>query len=195
MDTAWIVITVWLSRLVLLLLLGLSVYSIAIILNRRRYFQSLASEELFQKYQTLKDAQTLKSELSKPDSVYGRVFQTALTSAKAEQFEKRLSSSVLAQRAEWEKGLPILGSLGATTPFIGLLGTILGIIVAFGELSSGKMDSLKVMFALAEALILTAVGLGVAIPAVLANNYFGRKINLLMRSIESLRDRLIADLY
>jgi biopolymer transport protein ExbB len=195
MNTAWIVITVWLSRLVLLLLVVLSVYSISIILNRRRYFQALRTEELFLKFQSIKDPEELKSELNKPSSVYGQVFQAALGSQNPDQFEKRVSSAVLAQKADWEKGLPILGSLGSTTPFIGLLGTILGIIVAFGELSSGKMDSLKVMFALAEALILTAVGLGVAIPAVIANNYFGRKINLLMRSIESLRDRLMADLY
>ena len=67
-----------------------------------------------------------------------------------------------------------LGTYGATAPFIGLLGTVFGIIVAFGELSSGKVDSNSIMYALAEALILTAVGLIVAIPSVISFNHYSK---------------------
>ena len=70
----------------------------------------------------------------------------------------------------------VLGTYGATAPFIGLLGTVFGIIVAFGELSSGKVDSNSIMYALAEALILTAVGLIVAIPSVMCFNHFSKQL-------------------
>ena len=98
----------------------------------------------------------------------------------------------LDKKKELEKGLPVLGTLGSTTPFIGLLGTILGIIVSFGELSQGAGSTNSVMFSLAEALILTAVGLIVAIPAVIAYNYFGRKVKGVLNEASSLKDLYIA---
>jgi len=85
-----------------------------------------------------------------------------------------------------------LGTLGSTTPFVGLLGTILGIVVAFGNLSSGQMDAQKIMLALAEALITTAVGLLVAIPAVVAFNYFGRRVFLFQQYCEGHKDAIIS---
>lgn len=96
------------------------------------------------------------------------------------------------KKKELEKGLPILGTLGSTTPFVGLLGTILGIIVSFGELSRGSGSTNSVMFSLAEALILTAVGLVVAIPAVVGFNYFNRKVKLTIAEATSLKDLYIA---
>ena len=89
---------------------------------------------------------------------------------------------------KWKDGLSVLGTLGSTTPFIGLLGTILGIIVSFGELSKGNVDMKGVMFSLAEALILTAVGLAVAIPAVIAFNYFNKKTSQMIKDIETIKE-------
>lgn len=187
METSWIILVTWLARLVLVLLIFLSVWSIAVIWNRKKYFEQLAFEAEFQKLAEKKNVTEFKSHLQANPSVFSEAFESILVSA-GQQTEKLLNAFVLRKRTEWEQGLPILGTLGAISPFIGLLGTILGIIVAFGELSTGKMDSMKVMFALAEALVLTAVGLGVAIPAVIANNYFNRKITVLIRSLESLKE-------
>jgi biopolymer transport protein ExbB len=77
-----------------------------------------------------------------------------------------------------EKGLGILGTLGNISPFIGLFGTVLGIIRSFEGLSMGGQSSglTVVMSGIAEALISTAAGLIVAVPAVIFYNYFVKKI-------------------
>jgi biopolymer transport protein ExbB/TolQ len=148
----WLIVIEWLARLILLGLVGLSVWSIAIIIDRRKIFKNLTSESLLNK---------LKAKTK---------------NAKAKNKEQLISPLLFQEKKQLEQGLNVLGTLGSTTPFIGLLGTILGIIVAFGELSQGKADTNAIMFALAEALILTAVGLFVAIPAVIAFNLFSKKI-------------------
>jgi len=94
-------------------------------------------------------------------------------------FAKKLTD----EKLRIEERLSVLGTLGSTAPFIGLLGTVLGIIVAFGELSMGNGDSKTIMFALAEALILTAVGLFVAIPAVIAFNIFKKKVQVFSQRV------------
>jgi biopolymer transport protein ExbB/TolQ len=78
-----------------------------------------------------------------------------------------------------EKGLGVLSTLGAISPFIGLFGTVVGIIKSFEALSlSNTQNYSQVMAGIAEALIATAAGLFVAIPAVLFYNYFMKKIKL-----------------
>jgi biopolymer transport protein ExbB/TolQ len=109
-----------------------------------------------------------------------------------EKIEKGFDAFILELKSELEKGLPVLGTLGSTTPFIGLLGTILGIIVSFGALSKGTGDMNAVMLSLAEALILTAVGLIVAVPAVIAFNYFSRKARTVMTDLSMIKDLFIA---
>lgn len=164
----WLVIVEWIARLILVILIGLSVWSIAIIIDRRTFFKSLDPENEFEK---------LKEKLK---------------GLKEENFDKGISRFLFKQQSEQQKGLSILGTLGATTPFIGLLGTIMGIIVAFGELSKGSSGSNAIMLALAEALILTAVGLFVAIPAVIAFNYFNKSIKYFKNDQQSRLDEYIS---
>ena len=164
----WMIIVEWLARLILLILLGLSIWSFAIIIERRRFLKSFDLDKEFL------DIENQASKLSKENTHMGlnRHFYS---------LQKRL-----------QVGLGILGTLGSTTPFIGLLGTILGIIVAFGELSAGNAGSNAVMFALAEALILTAVGLFVAIPAVIAFNIFSKRSKLIINDLQTRLDEYIA---
>jgi biopolymer transport protein ExbB/TolQ len=167
----WLTVVEWLARLVLVLLIALSFWSVTIMIDRRRFFKNLifAEEHFFT--DMLKEISQLKHH---------------------ERMEKAFDVLVVEKRKELEKGLPILGTLGSTTPFVGLLGTILGIIVSFGELSQGSGSTNTVMFSLAEALILTAVGLIVAIPAVVAFNYFGRKVRNVLAEGSSLKDLYMA---
>jgi biopolymer transport protein ExbB/TolQ len=164
----WMIVVEWSARLILLILILLSVWSFAIILERRRFLKSFDLEQEFLAIQN----QALK--LTKDNIQLG------------------LTRHFYNLQVKLQKGLSVLGTLGSTTPFIGLLGTILGIIVAFGELSSGKGGSGAIMFALAEALILTAVGLFVAIPAVVAFNVFSKKSKLLISDLQSRLDEFIA---
>lgn len=192
------VVVEWVARLILFGLVGLSVWSVSIILERRKFYKSFDAQDqnpqLFEwieegkrdhllewarTHQGLR-AGTLKAALQSPPHTAMKVI------------EKSVASYWARERQNLEKGLPILGTLGSTTPFVGLLGTILGIIVSFGALSMGTIDSQKVMFALAEALILTAMGLAVAIPAVIAFNFYSRRLTSLFREGEALRDAVLS---
>ena len=94
-----------------------------------------------------------------------------------EEVAKLMDASRAEQRINLERYLGILGTLGNTAPFIGLLGTVLGIIRAFKDLAaSAGAGPEVVMVGIAEALIATAFGLGVAIPCVILFNYFMKKV-------------------
>jgi biopolymer transport protein ExbB len=91
-----------------------------------------------------------------------------------------------------EKGLGILATLGAISPFIGLFGTVIGIIKSFSALSlSDTTQYSHVMSGIAEALIATAAGLFVAVPSVLFYNYFTKKIKLTLPIFDEVIQNLI----
>ena len=104
------------------------------------------------------------------------------------------------ERMRLERGLAFLGTLGNNAPFIGLLGTVIGVIEAFEVL--GATDALRatagssatIMTGISEALVATAVGLFVAIPAVAAFNYFQRRIQSTLANTEALSKVLLAHL-
>jgi len=79
--------------------------------------------------------------------------------------------------AELKENLGVLATIGATAPFVGLFGTVLGIIHAFEKMATSGGGIASVSAGIAEALITTAIGLGVAIPAVWAYNYFQNRID------------------
>jgi biopolymer transport protein ExbB len=86
-----------------------------------------------------------------------------------------------------------LNTLGNNAPFIGLLGTVLGVIKAFYGLGTlGASGADVVMRSISTALLATAAGLGVAIPVVMANNYFSRKAKVILQNLEILRQEFIA---
>lgn len=91
--------------------------------------------------------------------------------------DSQVRSIVAAYRRHLERFTPVLGTLGNNAPFIGLLGTVIGVIVAFNQLKlemEGGAGS--VMGGISEALVATAAGLAVAIPCVVAYNYFAKLI-------------------
>ena len=93
---------------------------------------------------------------------------------------------------EQEKGLSILASIGSTAPFVGLFGTVWGIVNALSTISvSGQATIDIVAGPIGEALITTAIGIGVAIPSVVAYNYFLRRIKLLITDVENFSEDLI----
>lgn len=100
--------------------------------------------------------------------------------------EKDLYSySPLELRLALEKRLGILATFGNNAPFIGLFGTVLGIIKAFHDLGTSSEFGVRVVMAgISEALVATAMGLFVAIPSVIGYNYFVRKIKFLMMIYE-----------
>ncbi len=97
-----------------------------------------------------------------------------------------MEATAMKEKLKFEKYLNILGTMGNIAPFIGLLGTVIGIIRAFQDLAAASTGGPSVVAAgIAEALITTAAGLIVAIPSVVAYNYFQRRIATLMVEIEA----------
>ncbi len=98
------------------------------------------------------------------------------------------------QKLRLERGLTFLGTLGNNAPFIGLFGTVLGIINAFRELGHAEIQQAgpRIMAAISEALVATAVGLVVAIPAVIAFNYFQQHLKRVLTQTDTLVHELQA---
>jgi biopolymer transport protein ExbB len=95
-----------------------------------------------------------------------------------------------------DANLSVLATIGSNAPFVGLLGTVLGIIKAAHEMNvgAGQNNPSAVMSGVFEALVATAVGLFVAIPAVVAYNLFERKVRTRLAQVDSLAHQLLANL-
>lgn len=107
--------------------------------------------------------------------------------------EKLVAGVVAREQIRLERLLTFLGTLGNNAPFIGLLGTVLGIIRAFRDLSLDSTgNSAVVMAGISEALVATAVGLFVALPAVLSYNYFQKQVDRILSINESLAGGILA---
>jgi len=104
------------------------------------------------------------------------------------------------ERARWrkeaERNILILGTLGNNVPFVGLFGTVLGIIKAFDLLNLNvPQGETLIMRELAEALVATALGLLVAIPAVVANNYFQRRLKVILTGADECAHEVLSLVY
>ncbi len=127
-----------------------------------------------------------------------RVLASGLDAAEergAESAEEVIAAALGAERSRLESGLAILATTGSNAPFIGLFGTVLGIIRAFHDLSLTDVSAAgSVMAGISEALVATAVGLVVAIPAVVAYNTFQRQNKTVLARVEN-RGRLLLSRY
>ncbi len=109
--------------------------------------------------------------------------------------EEGLLAATTRERMRMERLLAILGTTGANAPFIGLFGTVLGIIKAFHELADNQAEAASaVMSRISEALVATAIGLIVAIPAVMLYNVFQRFNKRTLSNIDSLAHVMLAQL-
>jgi biopolymer transport protein ExbB len=106
--------------------------------------------------------------------------------------EELLQTKRLEERMKLERWLAVLGTLGNTSPFIGLFGTVVGIIKAFKDLAlAGGGGPSVVAAGIAEALVATAAGLLVAIPAVIIYNYYQRRLKQISVDMEVASTRLV----
>ena len=110
----------------------------------------------------------------------------------SEALDRLFRSELGRMRPNLESGLAVLGTLVANAPFIGLFGTVLGIIQAFAALGMDSSGTAGIMSGISRALFATAAGLFVAIPAVVAFNYFSKQIKEQIVAAESLKDLLVS---
>lgn len=190
------------AEAILWVLLLLSVISVALIAERWLTLRQVRSNS--NKIKTrLRDALQSHNlseieELGKErESLEGRALSYGLRHVKesgASGLEEIFNSYALMERPQLERSLNFLATVGSNAPFIGLLGTVLGIMKAFRDLAAntGGSGNEAVMLGIAEALVATAVGLIVAIPAVIAFNYFQRQVKMSIQSLEMVRDLCLA---
>jgi biopolymer transport protein ExbB len=113
----------------------------------------------------------------------------------AKAAEQAMAGAMLTQRLRLERRLAFLATLGNNAPFVGLLGTVIGIVMAFDRLGAEHLEArAAVMTSIAEALVATAVGLAVAIPAVAGFNFFQRRIKVIATNADALGRVLLAHL-
>ena len=109
-----------------------------------------------------------------------------------EMLHHALRQQIHLEQSRLENGLAVLASVGSTSPFIGLFGTVWGIMHALKAISASGSAGLDVVAGpIGEALIATAMGIAAAIPAVLAYNYFLRKVRLSVTTMEHFADRFL----
>ena len=179
---------------VLWLLIISSVVSIAVILERAVYFIKLSID-------IGKFSGDLTDKLAKDDFEGAEKLckekETLETMVALKGLENRengpkvmegsMEGLIIGQRYKLDRGLVILGTLGNNAPFIGLFGTTLGIIIAFSDLAANPEGGPSVVMAgISEALVATAVGLMVAIPAVIAFNFFNRIVKRHLANAEGI---------
>ncbi|MBI5639133.1 MAG: protein TolQ [Nitrospirae bacterium] len=164
---------------VLLILLFFSVVSWAIIFFKQRYFSraNKESEQFLRAFRTNKDPKSLyKVTRNLTLSPIANVFKAVLadeTNRDRNEVKRMLRRYETLESVKLEKYLNFLATTGSTSPFIGLFGTVWGIMSSFHGIGAAGSASLAVVApGIAEALIATAVGLAAAIPAVIAYNYY-----------------------
>jgi biopolymer transport protein ExbB len=190
------------SEWVFWLLFALSAASVAVIIERVLFFGRHAPE-------TARFAGTVDAALGRGDyeeaaraltdrkSLEARVLLAGLVACEQgpEAVEELLAGALGAERARFETRLAFLATLASNAPYIGLFGTVLGIVRAFKNLGADLAEAhAGVMTAVAEALVATAIGLLVAIPAIVAFNAFKNAVKVRVTRAETWSRRLLSRL-
>ena len=187
---------------VMWLLIFLSIIGVAIIFERVYYFFS--SREDVRKLQedmrlllAKNDLAGVRERLGQSQSFQAKIVYSGVEVADdgAEAVAERLAGATSIARTQMERNLGFLGTVGNNAPFVGLLGTVIGVIRAFHALdeSAGKVTS-GLMAEVGEALVATAIGLLVALPAVAFFNFFQRLIRYRLTWADALGRDLLAHL-
>lgn len=185
---------------VIVLLIGASVVSIGVMIDRAKVFSKnrgdlAALMDGLAASLEKRDIPGAVAQAQKSERVEARVALAGLMSFPkgAAAVEEVMVARWLRERMELEKYLIVLGTLGNNAPFIGLFGTVLGVIKAFNDLGlTGQSGVAVVMSGISAALIATAFGILVAIPAVIANNFFLTRLREIQTNTDGLSRILLA---
>jgi biopolymer transport protein ExbB len=186
---------------VLWILLALSIVSVAIMIERWQYFAKRTGIDVDQLAAEVRAA-VRKGEVDAAVKKWSKIDHIAAVVAVAglkeshrgpEATAEAMVGARAAKRPHLERNLVVLGTLGNNAPFIGLFATCIKIIQAFASLGDDEPNN-KIMKLIAAALIATAFGLLVAIPAVIAFNTFQRRVRLQVADADTVAHALLAEL-
>jgi biopolymer transport protein ExbB len=182
----------------MVLLALLSIWSIGAILERWRVFRSAGDLSGLAEAERLiraGDGAGLRTRFQEGPSLLSGVVRTLVESPQQpENLDAAVRGYLQKERQVLDRKLGLLATLGSNAPFVGLFGTVLGVIEAFSALSEQQAGSASVMASIAQALIATAAGLFVAIPAVVAFNLFSDRLRRLLQTAESLKNLYLSRL-
>ena len=189
---------------VILMLIGCSIYSWAVIIEKFRLFKkiNLESEEFEEKFWKSKSAETFYNSLpvniENPTALLFKDTMQSLLKAKSktnlnERMASILEGNIEKQISKIDKGFTFLATVGSTAPFIGLFGTVWGIMNSFQSIAISRNTSLAIVApGIAEALFATALGLLAAIPAVVAYNKFNNDSKRYSQRLENFSKRFLS---
>jgi biopolymer transport protein TolQ len=188
---------------VMIILIVCSIYSWAVIIEKLRLFRKInkSSEEFEDKFWNSKSAESFYNSLpAKIDDPMAVVFQDAMESLLKKKSKTNLSEKMTTflevgnekQMTKIDKGFTFLATVGSTAPFIGLFGTVWGIMNSFQSIAISRNTSLAIVApGIAEALFATALGLLAAIPAVVAYNKFNNDSKKYSQKLENFSKRFL----
>ena len=185
------------DQVVLVVLIIMSIVSVGMIFERFMTLKKIVEESMRTRLRiklalqtnSLQDFEDLAKD---PTSIEGRAAGQSMKHLKEsgiKGFEEVFNTFILIEKPDLEKYLAVLATIASNAPFIGLLGTVLGIMKAFNDLAlATDAGQQTVMAGISVALVATAAGLFVAIPAGIFYNYFNRKVKGVLGSLESVKE-------
>lgn len=186
----------------ILYLMGLaSLISVSIMIERFYSLKKLSSSSRaialdFKQLIESQDLDNIQSLSKASDSLESRALGYGLSFAQKhgqEGLDELFNSFKIIERPALEKNLNVLGTIASNAPYVGLLGTVMGIMKAFNDLANAPGQGNEVVMAgIGHALVSTAIGLAVAIPAVIGFNFFQKKVGLVLSNIDAARDLCLA---
>jgi biopolymer transport protein TolQ len=188
---------------VIIILILFSIYSWAVIIEKFRLFKKInkSSEEFEDEFWNSKSAESFFNNMPKnTQDPMALVFQNAMEgllkkkskSNLSERMSALLENGIEKQMVKVEKGFTFLATVGSTAPFIGLFGTVWGIMNSFQSIAISRNTSLAIVApGIAEALFATALGLLAAIPAVIAYNRFNNDSKKYFQKLENFAKRFL----
>ena len=188
---------------VIIILIACSIYSWAVIIEKYRLFKKInqSTEEFETKFWNSKSAETFYNNLpSNIEDPMALIFKDAMQNllkrkSKTDLHERMttmLETGIEKQMSKLSKGYTFLATVGSTAPFIGLFGTVWGIMNSFQSIAISRNTSLAIVApGIAEALFATALGLLAAIPAVIAYNKFNNDSILYSKKLENFSKRFL----
>ena len=189
---------------VIIILIAASIFSWAIIIDKYKLFKRInkTTEEFEEKFWKSKSAETFFNSLpANIDDPMAKVFRSSMQTAMKtrsraninERISSNLESNIEKQMIIIEKNFIFLATVGSTAPFIGLFGTVWGIMNSFQSIAISRNTSLAIVApGIAEALFATALGLLAAIPAVIAYNKFSNDSRNYLQKLENFSKRFIS---
>ena len=189
---------------VIIILIACSIYSWAIIIDRFKLFKkiNISSEEFEEKFWRSKSAESFYNSLpANIDDPMASLFKESMqgllkSKSKSNLIERMggmLEVGIEKQMSKIEKGFTFLATVGSTAPFIGLFGTVWGIMNSFQSIAISRNTSLAIVApGIAEALFATALGLLAAIPAVVAYNKFNNDSKKYSQKLENFSKRFLS---